>query len=955
MRKFSLTAIFAIGVFTSTLLSQTRRPAAPQRDGPAAQDTIVPATPRNAPGKLGWVNTRATKDDWEEINFEFNSSIITDGFPTLLWLADYLRANAAYRVMITGHTDYIGGVPYNERLALARANAVKAFLVKYGATDGQITANGEGERNPELDNSTKEHRWVNRRVTITVTDQGGKKMSLEDLISSKYKNAAPPAATAAQAPGCCDEILKRLDNLASLLNELKNMEQAEHAKLQKDIDDVRNQVAGVPNKETVTEIARKEGDVTANKAAQQAFEKGVTNNRKFSLLGLNIGPTYGPGRTGSFTFSGRGQFFSPFGNGKLPDAFGTHAVQAQGEYLYYPGRQEGQFDIGLVNRWDRLQMGLFSSFKYVNFREFQSGGTLGQAALVIDYLFSRGRIGVFGTKGFKDNAVLNRVPLGNTSFMENYLKIVNQVGANAQVGLVGKSYLEGNLGYLESHMPGSSGRPGGMLRFVGPLNDFFAFTVEAGLNETYLAPKNSGRLVFGIEFGSWMRPGQFMQTTQPVPMEIPRVRYELLTRHTGNSAPVADAGPDQIGVAAGEKTLDGSASTDPDSDTLAFHWDQISGTAVSLSGANTAKATFNAAEGETYIFRLTVTDPGGLKSTARTTVGTVKNNVRIIQFSASPANIAPGETSKLTWSTENAKTVTINGIGAVAANGTSNVSPQQTTTYTLTAIGADGTQVNATTTVTVGNGNGPRIVNFQASPTEILAGDKSTLTWNVENSTKVNISGVGDVNASGSTTVSPTETTTYTLTATNAQGTSTATAMVTVGTGVKILNFTVNPTVVGPGLPATLTWSTENASSAVITGVGSVPVNGSIQVNPMANTIYTLIAYGRLSNASADVLLNVKGTSSTPGGPVCNIQPDLLTFVNTVALDASHSMSPSGLPLMFSFTQVSGPRQANVSNGTGGMGSAYMFAYGVYVFQVTVTDASGQTCSATTNVNFVDP
>ena len=26
---------------------------------------------------------------------------------------------------------------------------------------------------------------------------------------------------------------------------------------------------------------------------------------------------------------------------------GTHAVQAQGEYMYYPGHQEGQFDIGL--------------------------------------------------------------------------------------------------------------------------------------------------------------------------------------------------------------------------------------------------------------------------------------------------------------------------------------------------------------------------------------------------------------------------------------------------------------------------------------------------------------------------------------------------------------------------------------------------------------------------------
>jgi len=44
------------------------------------------------------VNTRATKDDWEEINFEFNSSILTDGFPTLLWLADFLHTNPGYRL-----------------------------------------------------------------------------------------------------------------------------------------------------------------------------------------------------------------------------------------------------------------------------------------------------------------------------------------------------------------------------------------------------------------------------------------------------------------------------------------------------------------------------------------------------------------------------------------------------------------------------------------------------------------------------------------------------------------------------------------------------------------------------------------------------------------------------------------------------------------------------------------
>src|SRR5215831_5493991 len=74
-----------------------------------------------------------TKEDWEEINFEFNSSILSDGYPSLLRLAELLTQHKDYRVKVTGHTDYVGSARYNDKLALARAEAVKAFLVKYGA------------------------------------------------------------------------------------------------------------------------------------------------------------------------------------------------------------------------------------------------------------------------------------------------------------------------------------------------------------------------------------------------------------------------------------------------------------------------------------------------------------------------------------------------------------------------------------------------------------------------------------------------------------------------------------------------------------------------------------------------------------------------------------------------------------------------------------------------------
>src|ERR1700721_1973575 len=75
-----------------------------------------------------------TKDDWEEINFEFNSSILSDGYPSLLRLAEMLSQHRDYHVKLVGNTDYVGSASYNDRLAMRRAETVRDFLVKYGAS-----------------------------------------------------------------------------------------------------------------------------------------------------------------------------------------------------------------------------------------------------------------------------------------------------------------------------------------------------------------------------------------------------------------------------------------------------------------------------------------------------------------------------------------------------------------------------------------------------------------------------------------------------------------------------------------------------------------------------------------------------------------------------------------------------------------------------------------------------
>lgn len=60
-------------------------------------------------------------------------------------------------------------------------------------------------------------------------------------------------------------------------------------------------------------------------------------------------------------------------------------------------------------------------------------------------------------------------------------------------------------------------------------------------------------------------------------------------------------------------------------------------------------------------------------------------------FQATPRSIQPGANTTLTWAVRDATTVTISGIGTVASAGTTVVTPQATTTYTLTAVGPGGT------------------------------------------------------------------------------------------------------------------------------------------------------------------------------------------------------------------------------------------------------------------------
>src|SRR5579885_1441119 len=71
---------------------------------------------------------------------------------------------------------------------------------------------------------------------------------------------------------------------------------------------------------------------------------------------------------------------------------------------------------------------------------------------------------------------------------------------------------------------------------------------------------------------------------------------------------------------------------------------------------------------------------------------------RINAFTAEPRNIERGQSATLRWSVANATDISIDqNIGPVQANGSRQVFPSNTVTYTLTAKGANGSDTRSVT------------------------------------------------------------------------------------------------------------------------------------------------------------------------------------------------------------------------------------------------------------------
>ncbi|HOO47962.1 MAG TPA: hypothetical protein PLV35_00945, partial [Candidatus Paceibacterota bacterium] len=230
----------------------------------------------------------------------------------------------------------------------------------------------------------------------------------------------------------------------------------------------------------------------------------------------------------------------------------------------------------------------------------------------------------------------------------------------------------------------------------------------------------------------------------------------------------------------------------------------------------------------------------------------------ISSFTASDYSIDEGESSVLSWSTENCTSAKISNVGNVSTNGNKTVYPTSDTTYTLTAYGSDGSSKTKSLTIDVDEVVIPptdtcTIYDFSADKTSIQKGDSVTISWSTSGCSLINIPGVGyGLSSSGAKTISPTSTKTYKLSAYSLSSFSVQTKTLEISVldnpdpdpVCSISSFTASQYSVNQGNSSYLSWSTNNCVNANISNIGNVATYGSRAVYPSSDTTYTLTAYG---------------------------------------------------------------------------------------------------------------
>jgi len=294
---------------------------------------------------------------------------------------------------------------------------------------------------------------------------------------------------------------------------------------------------------------------------------------------------------------------------------------------------------------------------------------------------------------------------------------------------------------------------------------------------------------------------------------------------------------------------------------------------LTANGANTYNWSHSLGSGSsktvsptgTITYTVTGTSTAGCSGTAAVSV--TVNPLPTVSATASPAAICNGQTSVITASGAN----TYSWSGGLGTGGSKTVTPNSTTTYSVTGTTAEGCTGTATVSITV---NPLPTVTATASPATICNGASTVLTVSGANT----YSWSHTLGSGSSKTVSPTGTTTYSVTGTSTAGcTGTATVSVTVNP-LPSVTASASPAAICNGATSVLTASGANTYSwSHSLGTGS-----SKTVSPASTTTYTVTgttAAGCTGTATVSVTVNPLPSVTATASPaaICNGQTSVIT------------------------------------------------------------------------------
>ena len=341
-----------------------------------------------------------------------------------------------------------------------------------------------------------------------------------------------------------------------------------------------------------------------------------------------------------------------------------------------------------------------------------------------------------------------------------------------------------------------------------------------------------------------------------------------------NQPPTADAGTDQSVNPGDTVTLDGSGSSDPDGLGLAYGWVQLLGPEVVLTGADTAMPSFTAPQippGEAVELRFALTVSDGLDAVDEVSI-----------FVQPPANAAPTADAGADQRVVSGSMVALDGSASDPNN------PGQTLTYSWTQLSGPAVTLTDAAIPTPG---------FSA-PLLSPSAPSADLIFQLVVNDGIAASAPDTVTI----TVDPPPNTPPTADAGQSQ---------TVTSGSLVVLSGLASVDIDQGQSLTYAW----------TQTGGEPVTLSDPTSPVPEFVAPLVRFGALSkiltfalvvndgladSAAASVTIEVEPGPNA--APIANAGPDqtVAGFV-TVTLDGRDSSDQDMQPLVYRWSQVSGP------------------------------------------------